>query len=116
MVIYIRNEDNNGDGENDKLSISDCFIRVYYWVIFGGIGESDFKLDLSMIPLVVGPIFIGIILMNIMIGFLSNEYSRLEEVQKIKNLVYKAEMNLDIEIICYLVRSLLKIRVSDFIS
>jgi hypothetical protein len=112
MVIYIRNEDNNEDGENDKLSISDCFIRVYYWVIFGGLGEGDFKLDLSMVPLIIGPIFIGVILMNIMIGFLSNEYSRLEEIQKIKNLIYKAEMNLDIEILFYLVRSLLKIKVN----
>lgn len=111
MVIYIRNEDNNLDDVNDKLSISDCFIRVYYWVIFGGLNQEDFKLDLSMVPLIIGPVFIGVILMNIMIGFLSNEYSRLEELQKIKNLVYKAEMNLDIEIIFYLFRSLFKIKV-----
>lgn len=112
MVIYIRNEDHNSDDVDDKLTISDCFIRVYYWVIFGGLGESDFKLDLSMVPLIIGPVFIGVILMNIMIGFLSNEYSRLEEIQKIKNLMYKAEMNLDLEIIFYLFRSLFKYKVS----
>lgn len=111
MVIYIRNEDNNGDDLNDRLTIADCFIRVYYWVIFGGLGDADFKLDLSMVPLIIGPVFIGVILINIMIGFLSNEYSRLEELQKVKNLIYKAELNLDIEIICYLIRSLLKIKV-----
>ena len=84
------------DLESEKTII---FRDMYYWTIFGGIDDNAFEVDLSGIPIIFGTFLISIVLMNILIAYLSNEYSRLEERQVIADLQTKAGFNLDMEVV-----------------
>ena len=84
------------DSSMDKITV---FRDMYYWTIFGGIDDAAFQIGLSAIPIFFGTFIISIVLMNILIAYLSNEYSRLEERQVIADLQTKAELNLDVEVV-----------------
>ena len=71
----------------------------YYWLFLGGIDGDAFAERYSMIPVIIGSLFVSIIMINVMIAFLSNLYSRLEDQQKIVSLELKAHLILDVEII-----------------
>ena len=73
--------------------------NIYIWTIFAGIDDATFDVSLSVIPVIFGTAIISVVLMNILIAYLSNEYSRLEERQIIAGLKTKAELNLDIELV-----------------
>ena len=78
------------------------FANAYVFAFFGGIGGDDFDLfDYVSIPIVFGTIVVTVILMNILIAFLSNLFSRLEEQQKINNLKEIIGMIRDLEVIVF---------------
>jgi hypothetical protein len=72
---------------------------VYYRIILGSIEGDAFEERFSTIPMIIGSMFVTIFLINILIAYLSNLFSRLEEQQKFQEMQEKAEMILDIEII-----------------
>ena len=77
------------------------FISVYYWVIFGGFDNEAFEIRFSYIAVIFGTIMVGVFLLNILIAYLSNEFSRLEEQQLISGWKEKASMNLSLELIAF---------------
>jgi hypothetical protein len=83
------------------------FFKSYIWVLFGGISIKDFETNhLSSIAIFFGTILVTIILLNILIAYLSNLFSRLEEQQKIEEYKEKCNIILDSEIIIYFFRNL----------
>ena len=82
--------------------VIEYFRDIYYWILFGGFDGGAFEQKFSVIPVIFGTVMVGILLFNILIAYLSNEFSRLEEQQVINGLKAKARMNLRIElIICF---------------
>ena len=73
--------------------------NVYFWVLFGGIEDSSFEVRLSFIVIFLGTMLISVILLNILIAYLSNLFSSLEEKQVLENLREKAGLVLGIEVI-----------------
>jgi hypothetical protein len=71
---------------------------VYYWIILGSIEDYAFEVSYAAIPIVLGSIFVTIILMNILIAYLSNLFSRLEEHQRVQEMKERAGLILDIEV------------------
>ena len=53
------------------------------------------------IAVVFGTVIVTIVMLNILIAFLSNEFSRLQDEQKINDLKEKASMMLDMEVILW---------------
>jgi hypothetical protein len=79
--------------------------NAYVWTFFGGIEGSDFKsFDYAGIAIIFGTVMVTIILLNILIAFLSNLFSRLEDQQKSNDLKEKASMILDLEVIIHFFR------------
>ena len=72
---------------------------VYYWVFLGGIGGESFDMKYSAIPIIIGSLVITVVLLNILIAYLSNVFSRLEDQQKVTDLKEKADLILDIEML-----------------
>ena len=93
----------------------DYFRDVYYWVIFGGFDDGAFEQKFSIIPVVFGTIMVGVLLFNILIAYLSNEFSRLEEQQIISGLKMKAWMNLRFELLIFFFRNGFK-RVNNIVD
>ena len=91
------------DTNEDPLSV---FRSMYIFTIFAGIDGESFDINLSVIPVLFGTIMIAIVLMNILIAYLSNEYSRLEERQVIESLKTKAELNFVIEVVISMLKRL----------
>ena len=86
----------------------DIHIRdVYYWMILGGIESDAFDIQLSYLPVVFGSLIITIVLLNILIAFLSNVFSRLEDQQKVNALREKAFLILDFELVVRLFKYVL---------
>lgn len=87
--------------ENSILSLG----NAYVWTFFGGIEGSDFKnFDYAGIAMIFGTVMVTIILLNILIAFLSNLFSRLEDQQKSNDLKEKASMILDLEVVVHFFR------------
>ena len=94
---------------NDSMVVSQYFVYSYIWVLFGGLEKSDLAIDsLSSLAIVLGTIFITIILLNILIAYLSNLFSRLEEEQKKKELQGQSSIVLNSEVLIYFFRTMLK--------
>ena len=74
------------------------FTNVYYWVLFGGIDNDSFEASYSVFAVVFGTMLIGIILLNLLIAYLSNVFSALEEQQSVDSLKGMAALSLDIEL------------------
>lgn len=81
------------------MSLEDLFKFMYIWLIHGGIDEDTFEKKINYLPIMFGTILVTIILMNIMIAYLSNEYSRLEQKQHLDDIRNKAKINLKLELI-----------------
>ena len=71
---------------------------VYYWIILASIEDYAFDVPYAAIPIVLGSIFVTIILINILIAYLSNLFSRLEEQQRVQENKERAALILDIEV------------------
>jgi hypothetical protein len=85
---------------------------VYYWVLFGGIDDNSFEIHLSFMVIVIGTILISVVLLNILIAYLSNLFSNLEETQVLDDLREKAGFVMGIEIIIRFFRYLLTGKIS----
>ena len=79
-------------------SIGTHFTKIFVWVVLGGPEDSSFELKYSHITIIIGSIFVAIVLLNILIAYLSNLFSRLEDAQKLSDLKEKAVLILDSEI------------------
>lgn len=80
-------------------SIGSHFTKVFVWVLLAGAEDTSFELKYSHIALVIGSIFVTVVLLNILIAYLSNLFSRLEDAQKLHDLKEKAVLILDLEIL-----------------
>lgn len=79
--------------------------NAYVWTFFGGIEGDDFiRFDYAGIAMIFGTVMVTIILLNILIAFLSNLFSRLEDKQKSNDLKEKASMILDLEVVIHFFR------------
>ena len=85
-------------------SPSKIFMDAYADFMFGAVSSTSFEPSHSFIPVIFGTVFIGIILLNILIAYLSNVFSRLEGEQRIDNLREKSNLILDFESIISIFR------------
>lgn len=86
---------------NNQSKITNLQI-AYVWTFFGGVEGSDFKeFDYSAITILFGTILVTIVLLNVLIAYLSNLFSRLEDQQHANDLREKASMMMDLEIVAY---------------
>ena len=54
--------------------------NAYVWTLFGGIEGDDFHaFDFAGIPIFFGTIMVTVVLLNLLIAYLSNLFSRLED-------------------------------------
>lgn len=83
-------------GGNTNTSI--FFRDVYYWIMLGSVEDNAFDVSYSAIAVVLGSMFVTIVLLNILVAYLSNLFSRLEEQQKVQELKERAALILDMEI------------------
>ena len=73
--------------------------NIYIWTVFGGIDDATFDTHLSFIVVVLGTLLVSVVLLNILIAYLSNLFSSLEETQILDDLREKASFVFGIEII-----------------
>lgn len=78
---------------------ADFFRNAYFWVLFAGVGEEDFSVQWSAVPLVFSGLLVTVLILNVIIAYLSNEFSRLEEKQFLNNWRQKATRNLDFDLV-----------------
>jgi hypothetical protein len=98
---------------NPHYSYKRNIANAYVFSLFGGIEGTDFSLyPFITIPIVFGTIMISIMLLNILIAFLSELFSRLEDKQKSDNLKEKAQMILDVEMIKYFFKRICKKKIN----
>ena len=85
------------DPEN---SLKMSFMHAYYWTLFGGVDDQGFTMfNFATIPIVFGTLMASVILLNVLIDFLSNLLSRLQEQQLVNDLKEKAGLLLDLEVV-----------------
>jgi hypothetical protein len=90
---------------NPEGSYKENMANAYVFSLFGGIEGSDFdSFSYAGIAIVFGTAMVTIVLLNILIAFLSNVFSRLEDQQKSNDIKEKAQMILDFEIVPYFFR------------
>ena len=90
-------------------TIDQTMYDLYIWLILGGAeGEHLLHFNFSWVVIVIGTIYISIILLNILIAYLSNVFSRLEVEQNINLIREKASMILDFEVILYFFKFVLR--------
>jgi hypothetical protein len=76
---------------NPKCSLKKGLANAYVFSLFGGIEGSDFEsYSYAGIPIVFGTLIVTIVLLNILIAYLSNVFSRLEDKQRSDDLKEKA--------------------------
>ena len=90
------------------------FRDVYYWIFLGSVEADAFDTPLAAIAVIFGSVFVTIVLLNILIAFLSNEFSRLEERQKVQELKEQAALIMNFEVLTmffkYIVTKKIKLR------
>lgn len=74
------------------------FGDVYYWIVLASIEDNAFFKPYTAIPIVLGSMFVTLVLLNILIAYLSNLFSRLEEQQRVQELKQRAALILDVEV------------------
>jgi hypothetical protein len=93
---------------NPQINYSAHLSQAYLITFFGGIERDDFgEFNYVGIPLIFGSVMVSIVLLNILIAFLSNVFSRLEDQQKTNDLKERASMLLDFEMVVYFFRYVL---------
>lgn len=94
---------------NIRGSVSGTFISMYVWGILAGTEAEHFEeFPYAEVIIILGTVFITIVLLNILIAYLSNVFSRLEEEQEINLIREKAAMILDVETIVYFFKHVLR--------
>lgn len=104
-----------------KLNPGDTHVlnlgNAYAWTLFGGIEGTDFtKFEYAGIAITFGTVMVTIVLLNVLIAYLSNLFSRLEDQQKSNDLKEKASMILDLEIIVFFFRYVLTGKKSKYLA
>jgi hypothetical protein len=84
---------------NDNMGQLDIMTATYYQIVLGSIEGDAFEYKYAAIPIVFGSVILTVFLINVLIAYLSNLFSRLEEQQKFQEMKEKADLILDIEII-----------------
>ena len=84
---------------SDRSAIVAHLRDVYYWVLFGGIQDTSFEIELSFVVIVTGTLLVTVVLLNILIAYLSNLFSSLENRQALDDLREKARFVLGVEVI-----------------
>jgi hypothetical protein len=79
-------------------TVTKTFGDVYYWILLASIEDNAFFKPYTAIPIVLGSMFVTIVLLNILIAYLSNLFSRLEEQQRVQELKQRAALILDVEV------------------
>lgn len=83
-----------------KSTNKNSFTYTYALTLFGAIANDHFfKFNYAALGIIFGTLSVTILLMNILIAFLSNAFSRLEEQQHVNGLKEKASMILDFEVL-----------------
>ena len=72
---------------------------VYFRIILGSIEGDAFDDRFGVIPMVIGSMIVTIFLINVLIAYLSNLFSRLEEQQKFQDMQERADLILEVEIV-----------------
>ena len=75
------------------------FREGYYWIMFGNVEADSFETPLFTIPILFGTLMIGIFLLNLLIAYMSNEFSRMESQQVIDIWREKARLNCQLELV-----------------
>lgn len=102
---------------NKEKTVLENFQIAYLWTFFGGVEGSDFQeFPYSTITILFGTILVTVVLLNILIAYLSNLFSRLEDQQRASDFREKASMILDMEIIIYFFKYKLRGKVSKFLE
>lgn len=83
---------------NDSVDLESLLTLMYIWLVHGGVDSDAFVFRMNYIPVMFGSILVTIVLMNIMIAYLSNEYSRLELKQHLDDLRNKVKINMKVEL------------------
>ena len=79
--------------------------EMYIFGLFGGLDGESFGSDTyKFIPVIFVTMLIAVVLMNIMIAYLSNLFSKLEEDQSIIELRHKASLIMEVEIMHFLLK------------
>ena len=79
------------------------FEKTYVLTLFGGLSSEDFnEYPFAAVSIIFGTVIITIVLLNILIAYLSNLFSRLEDCQLINDYKEKAGMALDLEVMIHL--------------
>ena len=84
---------------NEGTEKTDILTAIYYQIVLGSVEGDAFEYKYAVIPVVFGSMILTIFLINVLIAYLSNLFSRLEEQQKFQEMKEKADLILDIEII-----------------
>ena len=83
-----------------KMLNKNSFTYTYALTMFGAIANDHFfKFRFAALGIIFGTLSVTILLMNILVAFLSNAFSRLEEQQHVNGLKEKASMILDMEVL-----------------
>ena len=83
------------------------FEKAYVITFFGGLSTADFgEYQYGTVALIFGTIVVTVILLNILIAYLSNLFSRLEEQQSLNSFREKASMIFDFEILVSMIKAL----------
>jgi hypothetical protein len=102
---------------NNEATVLTNFEVAYVWTFFGGVEGGDFKeFQYSTITIMFGTILVTVVLLNVLIAYLSNLFSRLEDQQHANDLREKASMILDLEIVSYFFKYKLTGKISNFLK
>lgn len=67
--------------------------------MFGNIEADSFETPLFTVPILFGTLMIGIFLLNLLIAYMNNEFSRMESQQIIDSWREKARLNCQLELV-----------------
>lgn len=66
------------------------FQIAYLWTLFGGFFREDYYPNYAVVAILFSSLIVTVLLLNILIAYLSNLFSRLEEQQHVNDLKEKA--------------------------
>ena len=82
-----------------ESSVKMNMINAYYWTLFGGIDDQAFtNFRFAALAVIFGTLIVSVVLLNVLIAFLSNLFSRLEAQQMVNDLKERAGLIMDLEV------------------
>ena len=94
-----------------------ALINVYTHVIFGALAIGDsYNIQYATIIVVVGTMVVTVMILNMIVAFLSNLYSKLEELQVIIEMKERSKSIVDTEISLRMLKKMFCQKVDDFES